>query len=202
MWTASSTGGGALGSAGNARSWRWQKCSELAYLQSAPTGLMQSALPEDEGVPARDGRYTDGSDVPLRSPRLTLDKLLAQCDGAFGAGTSSALRKSNAKFNKLYGGADPRTATLPVAAAATSVFYLDFSDDPWAAASVRGPLGPPSLTLSYCMTTCDGCGHCGAGVPANLTACDEAADRFVDEVLRGWARVPAGSGTHASLTRD
>ena len=70
----------------------------------------------------------------------------------------------------------------------SSIFYLDFSDDPWAEASVRASLGPPSLELSYCMTTCDGCGHCGAGVLPNLTSCNQAADAFVEKVLRGWAR--------------
>jgi hypothetical protein len=174
---ASATGSGALGTTGNARSWRWQKCSELAYLQLSP---------------ARGGK------TALRSPRLTLDALLRQCDAAFGEGTSLKLRARNAKFNAQYGGADPRTAALPVAAA-TSIFYLDFSDDPWAEASVRHSLGPPSLALSYCMTTCDGCGHCGAGVPANLTRCDEAADAFVGKVLRGWARGHRGTAEHAAM---
>ena len=33
------------------------------------------------------------------------------------------------------------------------------------------------------MRTCDGCGHCGSGVPRNLTHCDAAADAFVAKVL-------------------
>ena len=155
---ATATGKGGLGTATNARSWRWQKCSELAYLQSAP------------------------SKSSLRSSRLTFAALLAQCDAAFGAGTSTAMLLRNKKFNTEYGGPDPRKSTLPVAAA-TSIFYLDFSDDPWAEASVTEPLGPASLRLDYCMTTCAGCGHCGAGVPENLTRCDKAADAFVQTVL-------------------
>ena len=53
----------------NSRSWRYQKCSEVAYLQSAPL----------------DGRR-------LRSKRLTIEALTAQCDHVFGDGTSARLR--------------------------------------------------------------------------------------------------------------
>ena len=32
--------------------------------------------------------------------------------------------------------------------------------------------------LHYCFEQCDGCGHCGAGVPKNVTKCsDEIAER-------------------------
>ena len=150
---ASATGGGML-SAPNARSWRWQKCSELAYLQSAP--------------------WKDA----LRSPLLTHAKLTQQCDHAFGDGTSAALAAANRAFNDKFGGADPRAAALPTPA--SSIFYLDFSDDPWAEASVRRALGPG---LPFCMTTCDGCGHCGAGVARGETKCYGEADAFVEGVL-------------------
>ena len=40
-------------------------------------------------------------------------------------------------------------------------------------------------SLPYCLTTCNGCGHCGAGVPPERRACFERADRFVDGVLLG-----------------
>ncbi len=62
----------------------------------------------------------------------------------------------------------------------SSIFYLDFSDDPWAEASVRRALGPG---LPFCMTTCDGCGHCGAGVARGETKCYGEADAFVEGVL-------------------
>jgi hypothetical protein len=150
---ASATGGGMLG-ASNARSWRYQKCSEVAFLQAAPAS------------------------GALRSARLTLDALTAQCDAAFGAGTSDALRTTNRAFNAKFGGSDPRKATLTTPS--SNIFYLDFSDDPWAEASVAQDLGPQ---LPFCLTTCDGCGHCGSGVPHGLTKCYDAADAFVAGVL-------------------
>ena len=63
---------------------------------------------------------------------------------------------------------------------ASNIFYLDFSDDPWAEASVKGAEG---ATLPFCKTTCDGCGHCGAGVPRRLHKCFDEADAFVNGVL-------------------
>ena len=111
-----------------------------------------------------------------------------QCDYVFGAGTAAALAPRNARFNARFGRADPRAGAYPDA---SSIFYLDFSDDPWAEASVKRAPTPPGgeAALSFCLTTCDGCGHCGAGVPANLTACSEAADRFVAALLDRAARV-------------
>ena len=64
---ATATGGGML-SASNARSWRWQKCSELAY----PWRPWKDAL---------------------RSPLLTHAKLTQQCDHAFGGGVGGARRR-------------------------------------------------------------------------------------------------------------
>ena len=46
--------------------------------------------------------------------------------------------------------------------------------------SVRRALG---RGLPFCMTTCDGCGHCGAGVPRGETKCYGEADAFVEGVL-------------------
>jgi hypothetical protein len=158
---ASAAAGGSGGlTAADARSWRWQKCTELAYLQAAPA---------------------DGRVGPLRSPRLTMAVLLAQCDRAFGVGTTKRLLAANRLFNARYGGADPTKATLPTVA--SEIFYLDFSDDPWAEASVRSTHGS---SLRFCMTTCDGCGHCGSGVPQNMTHCYDAADNFVASVLAKW----------------
>lgn len=59
------------------RSWRAQKCFELAYLQAAPASN------------------------PLRSPRLTLDVLLQQCSTMFG------VTPDTARFNRDFGGATP-----------------------------------------------------------------------------------------------
>ena len=48
---------------GTARCWRWQKCTQMAYLQAVPSST--------SGVPA------------LRSTSLTLEALLSQCDEMF-----------------------------------------------------------------------------------------------------------------------
>ena len=42
--------------------------------------------------------------------------------------------------------------------------------------------------LPFCFTKCDGCGHCGAGVPASKRECFDKSDAFVDGVLEKWRR--------------
>ncbi|KAG8464096.1 hypothetical protein KFE25_000264 [Diacronema lutheri] len=155
----------------NARSWRFQKCSQLAYLQRAP---------QASAAPAR-----------LRSRRLTLSALLAQCALAFGARTRAALPAANAALNARFGGAAPASGAYPDA---SGILFLGFSDDPWQAATV--PMGEasssrtsadarrPSLGVQTCFTMCDGCGHCGAGVPAEaMKRCSGVADAFVRELV-------------------
>lgn len=112
---------------------------------------------------------------------LTLEALYDQCDYMFGKGTAAAIASRNAKFDAKFGGAKPRSGTLPKS---SNIFYFDFSDDPWETASVQGP-GPQGSNLQYCMTTCDGCGHCGAG-NLHLTACSEKSLKFVAEILAAW----------------
>lgn len=65
-----------------ARSWRWQKCKEVAWLQTAPTS---------------------GS---LRSQSLSLAALLQQCTDVFGAGNDSP---DVAGLRSAYGGDQPNT---------------------------------------------------------------------------------------------
>ena len=134
------------------RQWRWQKCSEVAYLQSAPSD---------------DARR-------IRSTALTLDSQLAQCAYAFGNAAVVTPAKSGA-FAAKFGGARPDHV------GASNIVFLDFSDDPWAEVSVRASLGS---SLPFCMTTCDGCGHCGSGVPSNLTHCDDVASANVARWLK------------------
>ena len=145
----------------NSRSWRFQKCSEVAYLQRRPD--------------PREARGRGAARV-LRSKRLTLDALLSQCEYIFGAGTNARQKVRNDALNRKFGSARPVTGRFP----ASDVFYLDFSDDPWAEVSVQSQLGP---RLPYCYTQCDGCGHCGAGVPPTQRACMDKADAWVDSLL-------------------
>lgn len=128
-----------------ARSWRWQKCTEVAFLQ--------------EGYP--------GS---LRHEKLSMDDLMTQCKHVFGDNAIAADCNTGA-FNAMYGG-----ATLGNGKMASKIVFLDYSDDPWNQASVQKPL---SDSLPYCLTTCNGCGHCGAGVPKNLTRCQNVSDKYV-----------------------
>lgn len=39
----------------------------------------------------------------------------------------------------------------------------------------------PGPDMPYCMTTCDGCGHCGAGVPKNVTKCKDFEAQYIDK---------------------
>ena len=90
--------------------------------------------------------------------------------------------------HELVGRAQPAAGTL----GASKIFYLDFSDDPWAEASVRSAT---DASLPFCLTTCDGCGHCGAGVPAKKSACFDKSDAWVDKLLlEARVQAPQGAG--------
>jgi hypothetical protein len=68
------------------RSWRWQKCSQLYYLQAAP---------EAESI---------------RSSLLTLEALVGQCTEIFGVPAAGSGAPSSRPFNAKYGGAEPSRA--------------------------------------------------------------------------------------------
>ena len=131
---------------GMSRSWRWQKCSQVAFLQPGFGGS-------------------------LRFEGLTLGDLLEQCTYVFGAALPSSFPQVTAPFNAKFGGDKPK---------GTKIFYTDFSDDPWQRASVAAS---PEKDSPYCYEKCDGCGHCGAGVPADVHDCSDKVDAWVDEVL-------------------
>jgi hypothetical protein len=132
------------------RSWRWQKCTQLAYLQPG---------------------YTNS----LRSEQLTLQDEIDQCTYVFGKDAIPA-DLGTAKFNEEFGGAVPGSGTLQ----ASKIHFSDYSDDPWNRASVSKQI---SADLPYCFLECDGCGHCGAGVPRNLTKCSDEEDAYVAKWL-------------------
>lgn len=65
------------------RSWRWQKCSQLAYLQTAPTGFS------------------------LRSSSLSLKVLLQQCADVF-----NGTQPDTQPIQKIFGGANPQGTNI------------------------------------------------------------------------------------------
>ena len=136
------------------RQWRFQKCNEMAFLQAAPASLS------------------------VRSSSLTLEALQAQCRIAFGDALGSD--PANAEIVKRFGGFRPTGG---------NIFFLDYSDDPWRAATVdrewiENSKEASDRNLGFCYTECDGCGHCGAGVPKNVTECEDAATQWLGLVLR------------------
>jgi hypothetical protein len=141
----------------NDRSWRFLKCSELGYLQPAPP-----------------------NQTAMRSSHLTIQALLDQCDYCFGDGQAAALKENNAAFQTKFGGSEPASGTL----GASNIMFLDYSDDPWQRASVTRETDP---SLPFCLTTCDGCGHCGSGVPSRLHHCSDVRSQFVTQILSGAA---------------
>jgi hypothetical protein len=149
----------------NSRSWRFQKCSELGYLQSTPRAWH---------VPR------------LRSRRLTMAALFAQCEFVFGASVRQGLPARNAALNARFGGKFPASGAYPDA---SGVLFLGFSDDPWQAATVamaqgaKGAGGGVAARLPSCYTECDGCGHCGKGLPPEETRCAAVSEAFVAELL-------------------
>jgi len=138
------------GPTANMRSWRWQKCLELAYLQPTPG-------PES-----------------LRASALTLDALIAQCQYMFPELAPAV--PDTKDFNAKFGGAVPAFE----GELASNIVFLDYSDDPWLEASpMKENPGMP-----YCLTTCDGCGHCGAGAPLSKREhCQDVATQNVAEWL-------------------
>jgi hypothetical protein len=138
---------------GMERSWRWQKCTELAYLQPSYSG------------------------DPVRSEKLSLEDLVAQCKYVFGD-AAIAPDLNTAAFNAKYGGATPGSGSVK----ASKIFFSDYSDDPWNRASVQAAGADPADELPYCMLTCDGCGHCGSGAPPN-NACSKEEDSYLAKWL-------------------
>eukprot|EP00951_Prasinocladus_malaysianus_P020269 scaffold165757_cov48-Prasinocladus_malaysianus.AAC.3 len=125
--------------------------------------------------------------TPTRSPFLTLDALLLQCDQIFGDGTSLRLQKQNEQLQTLHGGQAPNGTS--------QIYFSNFSDDPWQSASVK-PLVKHDDDLPRCYVVCDDCGHCmdlhkpQETDPSNLKTCRakgaEAVKRWVDDWhLRG-----------------
>jgi hypothetical protein len=131
---------------GMARSWRWQKCSQVAFLQPGFHGS-------------------------LRFEGLSLADLLEQCTYVFGDALPAAFPDVTVPFNAKFGGAAPK---------GTKIFYTDFSDDPWQRASVAAS---PEKDSPYCLETCNGCGHCGAGVPPSLHDCSDKVSAWVSKQL-------------------
>ena len=139
------------------KAWRWQKCSLLGYIQTRPVKVAAAA----------------------RSRSLTLNSQIAQCKAMFPDSDLSHFEADNAVWQNLTG------ADRPDRANATKIVYKDFSDDPWKTASVQGASASwASRDLTYCFTSCDGCGHCGAGVPMNLTHCDDVVTAKLQEWLQ------------------
>jgi len=143
-----------------ARSWRWQKCSEVGFLQAVP--------------------HSGPLSYPMRSKRLSLEVLLAQCERMFPPPliTKGQLRARTDKINSRWGGGNPT---------GSRIFYNNYSDDPWWRASVVKQQ-PREKDLPVCMTTCNGCGHCGAGVPPNTTSLHECT-RKADAKLAEWLSI-------------
>ena len=144
-----------------ARSWYWMKCHQLGYLQVAPrTGLS------------------------TRPKGLTLERLLAQCAHIFGDAATRLSRASVGAFNQKFGG-----QTL---GGTTRIFEIDYSDDPWKMATTVSAVTRQNWPLRgaeqpFMLLTCDGCGHCGAGVPAVKR---EAITQQAVAYLRRWGVAP------------
>jgi hypothetical protein len=143
---------------GTSRCWRWQKCTEVAYLQSAPLGALASHR--------------------LRSVNLTISALLQQCQDMFAEnGTTIDTAAGVKRMLERFGGASPQNMT--------NVFFSDFSDDPWQQASVRSQTAP---SLPFKLVTFDGAGHChDLGKPSDLEPAILKAERATfEQYLDKW----------------
>jgi hypothetical protein len=137
------------------RTWYWLKCTQLGYFQTAP----------QEGLSTR--------------PRgFDLQAALDQCAYIF-PGAQLISDSSVEAFNAKFGGAD--------LGAASKIFELDYSDDPWKMSSsvplVQRKGWALSLDEPFLYLTCDGCAHCGAGVPSEKRS---AISNQIIEALSSW----------------
>ena len=150
------------GTAQSARSWYWMKCAHLGYLQAAPQ---------------------DGS-LSTRPLQLTAKRLMEQCAYIFGASAPLLTPARVDAFNRKYGG-----GTI---GGVGRVFVVDYSDDPWkmatSALAVQRRAWALSLEQPFMLLTCDGCGHCGAGVPREK---EQAIERQALSYLASWGVAPA-----------
>ena len=111
------------------------KCSQLAYLQTAPT--------------------VHGSVLPRLRPRgLTTEALLDQCRYIYG--DKIATTAGVAAFNVRFGGLSPQSK------GASKVLFLRFSDDPWQPVQPNVSMGG-ELPLVETDDPQGSCAHCGAG---------------------------------------
>mmetsp|Transcript_102181 Transcript_102181/g.256140 ORF Transcript_102181/g.256140 Transcript_102181/m.256140 type:complete len:587 (+) Transcript_102181:139-1899(+) len=153
---------------GTDRSWRWQKCYELAYLQPAP-------LPDQQ----KDGTLLP---KPLRSWMVNMSYMVDQCYAVFGDfnAVPGGIDFSTQAINAQYGGAQPT---------ARKVFYSNFADDPWLEASVMPPRDIDD-EQPYEVALCEDCGHCmdlhtpnADKDPAALKAVRARFEKYMDDWL-------------------
>ena len=137
------------------RSWRWQKCTELAYLQAAPTEG-QSALPS-----LRTTRY------------LTMPDLLKQCEAVFG---KHDLAAATERILAMFGGKNFK---------GSNVFFSNGSDDPWQRASVNTSEPSkqlPELTIEC--SGCGHCVDLGPSRPSDPPALTQGREKIALQIGR------------------
>ena len=142
----------------NSRSWRFQKCSQVAFLQPQPSlpfhGL--PCPPDDLPWPSQvaflqsqplGGRATPGaapSLPPLRSSRLTISELQAQCEYLFGRRTVAEQAERNGALNGAFGRDVPASGSAP---GSSSIFYMDFRCVRLPPSALRAPSELPLSSL-------------------------------------------------------
>ena len=146
----------------SARSWYFLKCTQLGYLQVAPA-----------------------SGLATRPAQLTTRALMEQCKYIFGPEAPLLTPAKVAAFNEQIGGGDIGKTSR--------IFEIDYSDDPWkmatTTAAVQRQAWPLTTEQPFMLLTCDGCGHCGAGVPASKR---DAIDEQAAAALAAWGITGSG----------
>ena len=189
------------------KAWRWQKCSLLGYIQSRPAGSGRAARSRRLTL-ASQQKQCEGMFPGNEKDLAKMVASNAHFQQQFG-GAHPVRRRvcffwvqkvvfgrvcvgMDLCWNDLFSLTSDRlcfwSSILPslssqASVGATKILFVDYSDDPWQTASVlvAGKEWPKN-DLHFCYEKCDGCGHCGAGVPKNVTKCnDEIAER-----VRAW----------------
>ena len=190
------------------KAWRWQKCSLLGYIQSRPAGSGRAARSRRLTLASQqkqcEGMFP-GNEKDLAKMVASNAHFQQQFGGAHPVRRRVCFFFGCKKLfldEFVWGWIFVGTICFPwrltccvfgisilpslssqASVGATKILFVDYSDDPWQTASVlvAGKEWPKN-DLHFCYEKCDGCGHCGAGVPKNVTKCnDEIAER-----VRAW----------------
>jgi len=115
------------------RAWRWQKCYQMAYLQTAPAVNSIRSQVRHRGMLRETARFIHSHCTLLPcmnlidfTQKVNLTYCVNQCHAIFGDAVNPKL--GSAKVLEKFGGATPT---------GSNIFFSNGGDDPWQQAAVK-----------------------------------------------------------------